>query len=378
MNSHLLEAASPGDRGTVLLDTADLPARTQHEAASHETIARQLAALLGMGFGGTYAPAARPPGRLYFVPADVLVASAAATRGIRGEQDLFGGVVAHPIMASKAITHPLPGPEALRPAHWSDAFAERVAGVTLPGYTAFTLADARRAGRRLLDTGPVRVKPTDANAGRGQQVADTAGVLDAILAQYDDERLASCGLVLEADLSGVITYSIGHVRVGTVELAYHGTQQLTRDNSGELVYGGSDLFVRRGDLHDLAQSPLPDPVRVAVSQSLAYDAAARHCFPAMFASRRNYDVAQGTNAQGQPCSGVLEPSWRIGGASGAEVMALRHFQAHPQTQWLRASTVERYGGSVQPPPHATILFHGVDAQVGAMLKYATVDADGDA
>ena len=51
------------------------------------------------------------------------------------------------------------------------------------------------------------------------------------------------------------------------------------------------------------------------------DAAATECFPGLVASRRNYDVAQGTNARGKRCSGVLEQSWRLGGATGARQRA---------------------------------------------------------
>ena len=368
----------PPASGTVVFDAAGNRSLSRHEAACQQALARQLAVLQGMTFGGNYDPLRHPAGSLYFVPADVLVASAAAARGIRNERDLFGGVVAHPIMASKAITHPLVDPEALRPAHWSEAFAERVAAVTLPGHAAFTLEDARRAGRRLLASGPVRVKPADANAGRDQQVAATPAGLDAILDRLDDERLARSGLVLETNLSEVTTYSVGHVRVGKLDIAYYGTQRLTRDNAGAAVYGGSDLHVRQGDLQDLLQLALPEPIRIAVSQAHAYDAAARHCFPAMFASRRNYDIAQGTDAHGQRRSGVLEPSWRIGGASGAEVAALRHFQAQPHSTWLHASTIERYGDGVEPPAQATVLFRGIDPQVGAITKYTVVDADGHA
>ena len=38
---------------------------------------------------------------------------------------------------------------------------------------------------------------------------------------------------------------------------------------------------------------------------------------------------QGVNASGQWCSGVLEQSWRAGGATGAEIAALEAFQADP-------------------------------------------------
>ena len=44
-----------------------------------------------------------------------------------------------------------------------------------------------------------------------------------------------------------------------------------------------------------------------------------------FASRRNYDVVAGLDARGQRRCGVLEQSWRVGGASPAELVALAAF-----------------------------------------------------
>ena len=98
----------------------------------------------------------------------------------------------------------------------------------------------------------------------------------------------------------------------------------------------------------------------------------------MFASRRNYDVARGLDAQGRWRSGVLEQSWRIGGASSAEIAAFEVFRAKPTLQAVRALTVERYGeGRTAPPPHATVYFQGIDERDGAMTKYALAEPHGD-
>ena len=44
---------------------------------------------------------------IYFVPSDTLDSEVTARAGIRRESDLFGGVVPHPFVATKTITHPL-------------------------------------------------------------------------------------------------------------------------------------------------------------------------------------------------------------------------------------------------------------------------------
>jgi len=74
---------------------------------------------------------------------------------------------------------------------------------------------------------------------------------------------------------------------------------------------------------------------------------------------------------------VLEQSWRIGGASGAEVAALEALQADPDLEVVRACTVERYGAGVPVPDDATLYFCGIDEQLGMITKYARLEGHGD-
>jgi uncharacterized protein DUF3182 len=348
----------------------------RHERATRDGLAGRLAALKGFDFVGEYDQARPPRGPVYFVPSDTLAGvEAAAALGVRGEQDLFGGVVPHAFAATKAITHPLVRPEAAAPPGWSPAFGRRVRGAVLAGFTAFSRADARRAGERLLERGPVRVKPVRATGGRGQAVAADAAALEAALGALESGALSRDGVVLEEDLAAVTTYSVGQVRVADLVASYFGTQRLTPDNGGAAVYGGSELLVARGGFEALAGLGLPEEARLAVGRAQVYDAAAAECFAGMFASRRNYDVALGLDAAGRTRCGVLEQSWRLGGASGAEVAALEAFRAGPAVRAVRAATVEVYGGAVPPPPpDATVYFRGVDERDGPMTKYATVEA----
>ena len=96
----------------------------------------------------------------------------------------------------------------------------------------------------------------------------------------------------------------------------------------------------------------------------------------MLASRSNYDVAEGRDPAGRQCIGVLEQSWRIGGASGAEVAALEALDDDPALQTVRASTTEVYGPNVPVPEGATVYFAGVDDHLGPITKYAQVHRDG--
>jgi hypothetical protein len=340
-----------------------------HECSSQNRVAARVAALLGYCYGGEYDANASYALPLYFVPRETVCDMAqAALLGIRGEHDLFGGLVPHPYVATKVITHPLLRPGCAAPPGWTPAFGEQVRDVVLPGYSAFSRDDARAAGQQLLADGAVRIKLASGIGGGGQTVAADAAALDQQLGALDDDQLQAGGVVLERNLKQVVTHSVGQVRIGQHVASYCGIQNLTRNNAGEEVYGGSELLVARGDFEALLVLPHADEVRTAVAQACAYHRAALACFPGMLASRCNYDVAQGVDDSGAWRSGVLEQSWRIGGATGAELAALAAFQADASLMAVRAATTEVYGGTA-PPPDADVYFHGVDRLVGAITKY---------
>jgi hypothetical protein len=351
----------------------------EHELAAQRGVAERLAALLGCRFAGDADPAAPSASIGYAVPNDTLTSIDAARRwGIRGEEDLFGGVVPFPYVATKTITHPLIETDAAAPTGWCAEFAERVAAVVLPGLSAFALDDARRAGRRLLRDGPVRLKLASGVGGSGQSVAQDAAQLDAQLAALDPAGIAAHGMVLERNLAGARTFSIGVLRVGSLQASYFGTQCTTRNRHGDEVYGGSTITLARGDLDALEPLAGDADVRRAIAMARSYHAAAFACFAGMFASRCNYDVVQGRDAQGRPLAGVLEQSWRIGGASPAEVAALQALCDDPERTQVRASSVEVHAPDAVVPEGATLYFRGVDEHVGPITKYAWVHRHADA
>ena len=357
----------PPKTGVVLLPATPPP--PSHEQASHRVIATMLAEVLGIGFLGDYPPQDRRA--LYFVPTDTLIGDESKALGITGINDLFGGAVGHPFMATKAITHGLLTAGTTAPAGWCSLFAEQVHGAVLTGFTVFDVEDALNAGCLLLELGDIRLKPVRGKAGRGQVMIRNRKALERYLADVDRAELAVWGLVLEENLTSVVTCSVGQVRVADLIVSYYGTQRLTHDNNGEEVYGGSDLTLVRGDYESLDRLPLDDRARLAVKQAKSYESAACYAYPSLFASRRNYDVAQGTDSRGHFRSGVLEQSWRIGGASGAEVLALRAFAGDAALQCVVACTLETYGES-ELPHDATLLFQGHDENVGFINKSARI------
>lgn len=372
-----VENRQDGGRGIVVLIGGGASGLAGgHECMTRGKLAERLAELQGFAFAGEYDAACHYDRPLYFVPGATLVGiDTAHALGIRDERGLFGGVVPHAFVATKTITHALPAPGAQAPPGWSESFAHGVNAATLPGYSAFSPQDALLAGLRLLERGAVRLKIAGGIGGLGQSVARDADELRARIADLQEREEFRDGVVLELNLEELTTLSVGQVRVGALTATYYGTQRLTVSNVGEQVYGGSELVVVRGEFDALLRQPLPQEVRIAVDQARVYHDAAIACFPGMFASRCNYDIAQGVDAQGSWRSGVLEQSWRIGGASGAEILALDAFRRDPACQLARASTVEIYGGGAEIPPDALVTFCGIDERVGPLTKYARVDTD---
>ena len=372
------QTRSKARRAVVTFDVSHAQSLTGHEAFTRVEVARRLARLMGFDFGGDHDPCAPCGDRTYFVPSDTLTSRHAANLGIVTADDLFGGVVPAAFVATKTITHPLIEPNAFAPQGWSAEFPRLVADSVLAGYSAFAKGDALRASTLLLERGPVRVKLGSGIAGIGQWLAANPASLREILDALPDRDIADSGVVIEENVTDVITNSVGYVRVSGVTAAYCGTQRTTTNNHGAEVYGGSELRVVRGGFSSLLALDLPKDVRLAIAQARVYDDAADRCFPGFFASRRNYDVAQGVDAQGRRRSGVLEQSWRLGGATGAEIAALELFRADERVQTVRAVTREVYGDAEAPPPNASVYFRGVDPRVGALTKFALAEPYADA
>lgn len=82
-----------------------------HERVTCTKLAPRLAALKGFDFKQRCGSFGGSQEQLYFVPRQTLIGDVARELGITGENDLFGGVVSHAVVATKAITHPLVSPK---------------------------------------------------------------------------------------------------------------------------------------------------------------------------------------------------------------------------------------------------------------------------
>lgn len=343
----------------------------EHDAAMQQLLGERLAALLGIPFLGWQRPDTQR--NCYWVPDETVMGAASRSDlGLHAAEDFFGGAVPRPYMATKAISHPLPGSPRRVPEGWCAAFHPHVASAVLRGHTVFDLDDARQAAMSMLDVGPIRLKAVRGKAGRGQWRITDGASLNACLADQAPDEVARWGLVIEEHLQDVRTFSVGQVTVAGITASYFGTQRLTRDATQHEVYGGSQLTLVRGGFEALQALSLDDAARQAIRQAQCYDQAALACF-GLIASRRNYDVAQGLGADGQPRSGVLEQSWRLGGASAAELFAVQALQRDPQLQCLQASTHESYGEDA--PAGAQLLQRCRLQPHGTLSRYVKVEVD---
>ncbi len=363
---------TPTNRKKLVVAHSTRASAPQHEIETNRALARWLAQILGLKFGGSYDAEVHAGRELYLLPTQTLVGPAQAHElNIKGPEDLWGGYVDHDFICTKAISHGLLSPEAKAPEGWSPVFCERVREVVLDGLSVFALQDARPAAIRLLYSGPIRMKPVHACAGRGQEVIHSLDELDTILARPEAASVFEEGVVLEQDLHDVVTHSVGQSFIGDHIFSYCGEQYLTQDGHGEEVYGGSNLLVVPGYYEDLLKLALPADVREAIEQAQVFDNAADEAYPGFYASRRNYDIAQGLDSNGQRRSGVLEQSWRMGGASSAEVAALQSFINNPGLKAIRVSSVETYVDQALPAD-AIEVYRGPAENSDFLLKYVTV------
>ncbi|HBK46884.1 MAG TPA: DUF3182 domain-containing protein [Xanthomonadaceae bacterium] len=336
-----------------------------HERATHRWIVEEVARLMGLPCAGILERAQADP-RAFHVPDDTLTAQQARALGIAGGEQVLGGVVPHAFLATKVISHPLVEDDAASPPGWNQALARALEAATLPGHAVFCASDARRAHARLAETGAVRFKLPSGIGGRGQWLVEDGAALERILRELPAEYLATQGAVLERNLRGPVTYSVGELRCAGIDIAYHGTQCAVADDEGCAVYGGSRLWIVRGTLDELAASGLSAPQRRVVEKAHVYDRFIVDAYPDLHVSRRNYDVV----LDDEGACGVLEQSWRVGGATPAELAAVEAFLRDPGLRRLQASTHESYGDA-QPPAGAQVYYQAPAPGNGPRFKYRT-------
>jgi hypothetical protein len=355
----------PPSRGCVVAE----PGRAPHEVASAEIAAQRLSALLdaGMRVPGAASGRARAP---YRIPLSTLLHEEAAALGIADETAFWGGSVPHAFVGTKLVSHPVWPDAKVVPLGWLDI--PGVDACTLPGYSVFSHEDAWAAGCALLRDGAIRLKSPFARGGHGQSIVAGEAQFAEWLQGCPQQTLAE-GLVLERHLVRSVTFSVGESSVPGHEIAYVGTQRATVDGGGAWVYGGSRLRVRRGGMEAMADAAIAGRQSL-IRAAARFDRLVREAY-GVVASRRNYDVIAGIDTQGNWRMGVLEQSWRFGGASMAEVLAMERLAEAPALPHVVAETLETYDGRPLPAD-AVVTWRGGDGSPAKCARIVGTRIDG--
>ncbi|HMI09520.1 MAG TPA: DUF3182 family protein [Candidatus Saccharimonadales bacterium] len=307
----------------ILLDNPVLKYRKNSSVpVSVGAVARRIAGLLG----GEMRETEGTGNKAYHVPFAAVHAELATARGIAGTGDLYGGVVREHQHADKAILHLLPSVGAAHPTWYSPRFAECVRDVVLPGYTAFTYEDVVDAFNLMRGDGfSVRLKDPANTGGLGQHLVHSSEQLAATMADYTG-KLSKTGIVLEADLHGHATVTIGYIDIAGVIYTWYG-RPYDVDHEGMTRFGGNELTVVRGSLRELREHSVNPYDRLAIDQAkCVFDA---YSLLGTTVSRATLDAVQGTACDGTFMSGITDPSLRPSASSAAEIRAIEALVANP-------------------------------------------------
>ena len=304
-----------------------------------------LAKIQGIEFTGEYTDSQLDTKHKYYVPAKTLQSEIAEELGIRTSQDLYGGVVEHHIFATKAILHPTLYPNSPKPNVYPANFTTRIVemGLVLPGYTTFdpSFNEAQEIFNRLQQQGfNVRLKEPDQSDGDGQlRVADQSDLAKTI-ARYHPEYVVCKGIVLEANMEEATTVSVGQTTIAGRDYSHIAFQKDIRDK-GRTMYGGAVMRIFRKGLDHLAQNHFQEShIAIAVQQSYQMYEAYGDLDPKL--SRASFDILQGYDARGNFSSGVTDQTFRLGGSSPAEVLAIEYLNTNPNADFIDAEVTLDY------------------------------------
>ena len=105
---------TPKNRKKLVVAHSTREGAPQHEVETNRALARWLAQILGLKFGGSYNPDQHADRALYLLPTQTLIGAAQARAlNVNGPEDLWGGYVDHDFICTKAISHGVLGPDAV-------------------------------------------------------------------------------------------------------------------------------------------------------------------------------------------------------------------------------------------------------------------------
>ena len=264
---------------------------------------------------------------------------------IESEKDFFGGIVPRAYQSTKAIMHPLVSREAACPLGWSHEFSQELVHLelVLPGFTVFNIEDIRTAFNHLYDKGvyQIRLKDPLGYLGMNQFVVTSFQELEQFISDkiVDNEKLQQYGLVVEENLcpEDLKIYSVSFVTV-----AFHQVQCIGVQRFSQGLYAGTDFVIMQTGKYILPELLArvgifnKEDAQVIIDKALLFRALLNKHIPEIKTARFNLDIVSGIASiySNSTCElvkrfALLEQSFRVGGASAAEIWGLEYLLCHP-------------------------------------------------
>lgn len=300
--------------------------------------------------------------------------------GIEDRDQLFDGAVVSALKARKTIFHSPVPLASFVPNDFPHSFAEFVSKnkLNLPGYSAFSIPDIKKAYKLLTKKGyVVRFKDATGSFGTKQSKIRGDKHLNEIISQLNLENLEKYGVVLEANLIGKKkkepeTLSAGWSYIGGEMYSYVGVQYIGKTNTPH-TYLGTELSLVKGNVDKLAKVISSSQFSELIKQVLLLNKATAY-LPDLICARFNFDFLKGKfelldkKKQEKQKEGiyVLEQGFEPGGASGAILLAAKELVNVPQKDFASAYYKAHYGNKsdVRIPQTAHVFYEGEDVNFG--------------
>lgn len=299
--------------------------------------------------------------------------------GLDAEEKFFGGWGKFNFIVDKGILHPLPQGAHNHPEGFLSDTGQALyeAGAVVPGVTAFEKKDAYNGAAELFEEfDELLIKSADGSNKERQWGANTLKGAMRAIGRVKEETLATRGVIIEAKLKNPETFHVGVENIGGEIFSYVGDQVLTkrRTKEGKLVeaYGGATLYVARGELSTLLELPLSEAQEEAVRQTSFVHTSLHNDYGSdkLLTPRALYDIVRGEvtdrkTQQKKIISGVVDPSYRLGGSSMALAPAQGLLLGDESIGIVEARAITDYGYN-EWPGNTTTVFETVDTTYGAM------------
>ena len=185
------------------------------------------------------------------------------------------------------------------------------------------------------------------------------------ISKIDPELFKKFGIILETNIysdedNPLTAFSSGWIEIDGETFAYVGKQTTGQDNR----YLGTRLHMVRGE-----EMPFVDEIPKKITTDSNFIKTLIPLLPGLISTRSNFNFA-GTNDDN---IFALEPTFRVGGATGAELLAREILSRDAKALKVTASTHVIYGENFEIPDGYRLISKSRDQVRGSKTTFARVD-----